>query len=171
MLRRIYCTPSLCKRKKQIEKQVLYLDKSLLKENESIMSLGSGRIGTYGEIDYLYTETVRNIDDSFLRIKEYLKNNYARPDLSLQMVSDELDINKRMVSRYISDCCGLMFKGYLNEIRIQMAQDKLRITNMRIQEVAYACGYTNVEHFTRIFTEKTGYSPSHYAMLISRNLE
>lgn len=33
---------------------------------------------------------------------------------------------------------------------------------MRVQEVAYATGYMNVEHFSRTFNEKVGCSPSHY---------
>lgn len=153
------------KDKNRIEKQILIINGRLINENGDVNAYGTGKYGLYRDIESLYIEAARNIDDGFLRVKEYLIQNYSRQELSLQIVADELNMNKRMVGKYISDYCGLMFKAYLNEIRIRAAREKLRKTNMRIQEVAYACGYMNVEHFTRIFTEKTSCSPSQYAVL------
>lgn len=153
------------KDKNQMDKQALTINERLIKENGDIIAYGTSTYGLYRDIESLYIEAVRNIDDGFLRIKEYLMQNYSMQELSLQIVAEELNMNKRMVSKYISDYCGLMFKAYLNEIRIRAAREKLHKTNMRIQEVAYACGYMNVEHFTRIFTEKTGCSPSQYATI------
>lgn len=153
------------KDKNQIDKQILSINENLLNENGDIIGTGESTAGIYRDIESLYFEAVKNIDDGFLRIKEYLKQNYFRQELSLQVVANELNMNKRMVSRYIADYSGLMFKAYLNEIRIRNAQEKLQTTNMRIQEIAYTCGYVNVEHFTRIFTEKTGRSPSQYAVV------
>ena len=81
----------------------------------------------------------------------------------MQIVADELNLSRRVLSKYLSDHTGMMFKAYLNEIRIEAAKEMLRKTNMRVQEIAYAAGYVNVEHFTRTFAEKTGCSPSRYA--------
>lgn len=136
---------------------------SIIESTGGIIASGASCWGFYRDIEELYLESVRNIDDGFFRIKEYLMHNYSNQELSLQMVADALNMNRRSVSKYVSDYTGLMFKAYLNDIRIQTAKEKLSKTNMRIQEVAYASGYTNVEHFTRIFTEKTGCSPSQYA--------
>lgn len=124
---------------------------------------GISSMGPYQKIEQLCREAGRNMDDGFIKIKNYLLQHYSDPDLSLQMVSEELNMGKREVGRRILEYSGLMFKPYLNQIRIQAAKEKLERTNMRIQEVAYACGYMNVEHFTRTFTEKVGCSPSKYS--------
>lgn len=131
---------------------------------KTVVSGGGGisGCGSYLEIENLYIEAVRNLDDGFWKLKEYFAKNYARPELSLQIVADELNMSKRMVSKYLMDCGGMMFKSYLNKVRIEAAKEMLRTTNMRVQEVAYASGYMNVEHFTRTFTEKVGCSPSKY---------
>ena len=149
--------------KKAAEKLMPSIYESVIKQALGIIASGKSCWGFYRDIEELYLESVRNIDDGFFRIKEYLMENYSNQELSLQMVADALNMNRRSVSKYVSDYSGLMFKAYLNEIRIQTAKEKLSKTNMRIQEVAYASGYTNVEHFTRIFTEKAGCSPSQYA--------
>ena len=78
-------------------------------------------------------------------------------------MADELNLSRRALSKYLSDHTGMMFKAYLNEIRIEAAKEMLQKTNMRVQEIAYAAGYVSVEHFTRTFAEKTGCSPSRYA--------
>lgn len=124
---------------------------------------GNSSCGTYTEIEELYMEAVRNADDGFGRIQKYFKENYSRSELSIQIVMDELNISRRDLSKCISEHTGMLFKSYLNEIRIEAAKEMLLKTNMRVQEIAYAAGYVNVEHFTRTFAEKTGCSPSRYA--------
>lgn len=127
-----------------------------------IIVLGKSRVGPWIEIEKLYMEAVRNSDDGFYIVREYLMKNYSNPELTLQMVADAIQMNKRMVSKYVQDHTGSMFKNYLNTIRIEKAKEKLKKTNMRIQEIAYDCGYMNVEHFNRIFKEKVGCAPSNY---------
>lgn len=147
-----------------LEKAKTSVNERLLKNDFEITTSGSSGCGAYTEIESLYLEAVRNADDGFGEIREYFQKNYARPELSLQVVADELNLSRRVLSKYLSDHTGMMFKAYLNEIRIEAAKEMLRKTNMRVQEIAYAAGYVNVEHFTRTFVEKTGCSPSRYAI-------
>ena len=146
-----------------LEKAKTSVNDTLLKSAPGIATSGSSACGAYTEIESLYLEAVRNADDGFQRIRQYFQKNYARPELSLQLVADELNLSRRALSKYLSDHTGMMFKAYLNEIRIEAAKEMLQKTNMRVQEIAYAAGYVSVEHFTRTFAEKTGCSPSRYA--------
>ena len=52
--------------------------------------------------------------------------------------------------------------------RIEYAKLLLDSTEYRIAEVAAACNYKSVEHFSRIFKQKTGISPHHYRKRIDR---
>lgn len=150
------------KEKKIIEEQMALVNELALREQSGIEAAGNSEWGSYLEIEKLYINGVRNIDDVFWKIKEYFQKNYARPELSLQIVADEMNMSKRVLSKNLLESSGQTFKTYLNTVRIEAAKEKLRKTNMRVQEVAYATGYMNVEHFSRTFNEKVGCSPSHY---------
>lgn len=146
----------------KIEKDSRLVNQVMLRQEGGILESGISDCGRYKDMEALYYEGMRNRDGGFVKIREYLMKNYSRPELSLKIAADELNMSQRTVSRYISESGGAMFKAYLNTIRIEAAKEMLKTTSMRIQEVAYAAGYMNVEHFTRIFKEKVGCSPSRY---------
>ena len=54
---------------------------------------------------------------------------------------------------------------YLLNLRMQEARQLLRITSLRIYEVADACGYPNVIYFSRVFAKSNGMTPQAYRKL------
>lgn len=56
----------------------------------------------------------------------------------------------------------LSFLEYLNRLRIEKAAELLSDPNVRITEVAAACGFESLSHFDRTFKRYAGQSPSQY---------
>lgn len=97
------------------------------------------------------------------RIKYYMNNHYYEPTISLQSVSDEFEMNPCYLSRLFSEKEKVNFSDYLAGLRISKAIEMIKTTNMKIYEICDKVGYSNTEHFSRIFKKITGKSPKQYA--------
>lgn len=69
-------------------------------------------------------------------------------------------------SRYISvfkEKTGLAPSEYIINLRMNVACDLLRNTDMSVKEIAYSVGYSDAHFFGKLFKKKTGVTPQKYA--------
>jgi AraC-like DNA-binding protein len=93
-------------------------------------------------------------------IQDQLDTNMS---LSLQQVSDELEINPTYLSREFSKYFdNLSFGGYIRKLRIEKAISLMGATDYSLTEIAYLTGFSDQSHFNRIFKKQTGQTPSLY---------
>ena len=52
--------------------------------------------------------------------------------------------------------------AYMKSRKLERAKEQLEITDKRIMEIAFDCGFTDVSHFSKCFVEKYGQNPSKY---------
>ena len=57
---------------------------------------------------------------------------------------------------------GITFVSYVNRLRIARAIKFLRDGRLPISDIAYACGFSNQFHFTRMFKKVMNTCPRHY---------
>lgn len=93
--------------------------------------------------------------------QEYISKNYNK-DITLDNVSSKFFTNKYSFSRNFKEFSGMGFKEYLVQCRLNEAKKFLNNTNMSINDICFAVGYINVNHFIRIFREAEGLSPLQY---------
>jgi AraC-like DNA-binding protein len=55
---------------------------------------------------------------------------------------------------------------YRQQRRLDEAQALLRRTNLSIMEIGHAVGLSDASHFTRMFREQTGLTPSRYRISV-----
>jgi len=90
--------------------------------------------------------------------------------LSLQQVSDELEINSAYLSREFSKYFdNLSFGDYTRKLRIDKAKILMDTTHYTLTEIAYLTGFSDQSHFTRIFKKQTGQTPALYKKAISKS--
>ncbi|MDB5124295.1 MAG: AraC family transcriptional regulator [Mucilaginibacter sp.] len=93
-------------------------------------------------------------------IQDQLDTNMA---LSLQQVSEELEINPAYLSREFSKYFdNLSFGDYIRKLRIEKAISLMADTDYSLTEIAYLTGFSDQSHFNRIFKKQTGHNPSVY---------
>ncbi|MCS7463406.1 helix-turn-helix domain-containing protein [Paenibacillus doosanensis] len=97
-----------------------------------------------------------------LRVKQYINEQYANPDLSLTHLSEEFDLNPKYVSQMFKEEFGVNFLDYLADVRIMQAKKLLMETSESVQEVGEKSGYPNVRSFMRVFKKLTGLTPGEY---------
>lgn len=84
-------------------------------------------------------------------------------NLSLTQISKSLDVNPSYLSREFSKYFNnLSFGEYSRKLRIEKAMELIGLGKYSLTEIAYLTGFSDQSHFTRIFKQLTGKSPSAY---------
>ncbi len=102
-------------------------------------------------------------DGSLLKsILNYCNNHYTE-DLSLEILSRELNTGKYHISHIFSEKLKISFPDYVNGLRINDAIRQLTTDPDRtITAIAYDCGFNSTRTFNRAFAKYTGMAPRDY---------
>ena len=99
-------------------------------------------------------------DGRIAQIMKYIRENYKT--VTLDSLAGEFYLSKPYLSKYIKEKSGHTFGENVKQIRLAKAGALLRNGNMKVERVAEAAGYQNVEHFNRLFKKKYGCTPVQY---------
>lgn len=95
------------------------------------------------------------------RTVEYIRIHY-KEGITLEETAEALKITPEYLSMLFKREMGMNFSVFLKEFRISHAKRLLKGTDMKVYEVAEACGYNNSNYFTKVFKDVTGMSPADY---------
>lgn len=96
------------------------------------------------------------------RAINYIKQNYANPKLSLQMITDYLSVSTSYFSSAFKTRTNQTFIEYLTGVRMEKAKHMLRHTALKSYEVAENAGYSDPHYFSVAFKRFTGKTPKEY---------
>ncbi|MBM6896224.1 response regulator [Pseudoflavonifractor capillosus] len=94
------------------------------------------------------------------RALEALDQHYMDVNLSLVSLSTMLDVSPNHLSSCIKKYAGETFINILIRKRMEAARDMLTNSNLKIQDVAQRCGYTDQHYFSYCFKKYCGESPN-----------
>ncbi len=95
------------------------------------------------------------------KLKKLLDTRYAEY-LTLDLLQEELNINKYRLCRDFSATYHISPLKYLNSVRINTARQMLLDTDHSVVEIGNAVGIPNTTHFIRLFKKETGDTPLKY---------
>lgn len=105
-------------------------------------------------------ELLSNKDERINAIINYIQENFLT--VTLEDLSHKFYLSKPYLSKYIKEKSGKTFGENLKQVRLKKASTLLKNGNMKVERVAEASGYQNVEHFNRLFKKKYGMTPVQY---------
>lgn len=112
-----------------------------------------------------YLELQKNITsmdgDVASRVISYICDNFKK-ELSLDIISHELGVNKFYISRIFTNKIGVSFNDYINNLRVDFSKKLLQNSNLPILEVSNECGFETQRTFNRIFKKLAGTTPMEY---------
>ncbi|HSY61263.1 MAG TPA: AraC family transcriptional regulator, partial [Cytophaga sp.] len=110
-------------------------------------------------IPYIATTTEEKTIDEWEQVRTYISANYMN-DMDMEGMEKELGIAKHKIALLIKDNTTLIFKQYLNQIKVAEAKRLLLETSLPIGEIADQVGFGHLSNFNRVFKQYTGESPS-----------
>ncbi len=119
----------------------------------------------YEFIDYIsaklrrFSSSVPNEENHIEKIIHYIQahidDNLKRSDIAAAVY-----LTPDYVTKIFKEELGISLKDYILHEKINIARDRLRTTNMTVEEVASKCGFTNFSHFSQVYKKITGVSPT-----------
>ena len=102
-------------------------------------------------------------DDRLVAMLNYIQTNYQ--EVTLEDMAAQFHLSEPYISKYIKDKSGKTFGEHVARIRMKRAKTLLKNGNMTVENISYAVGYQNVEHFNRTFKKTFEMTPLQYRNL------
>ncbi len=103
-----------------------------------------------------------NADARHVRRVQWLIQTQYRRFHSLADIADELDINPA----YLARCCKRILNKSVGDLiveqRVRTAQDLMRTGEYNLKEIAFLCGFSSLNYFSRRFKQVTGTTASEW---------
>jgi len=97
-----------------------------------------------------------------LRKIEELVKEKMEEDLSLEEMARAVGLSAAHFSQVFRNTTGQTPHQCVLRYRVQRAKEMLRSAEMRVLDVAIACGFKTQQHFARVFRQMCGASPTEY---------
>lgn len=115
--------------------------------------------------DDAYTRAEQK-EESIDHIIDYVQDNYE-DGFSLDDVSERTHMNKYSLIRKFKAHTGMTPYEFHLDTRLRRALELLEDLQMKVIDVAVLCGFKNHSHFSRMFKQKLGMTPTEYRKSIS----
>jgi two-component system, response regulator YesN len=120
------------------------------------------------KIKDVYLKIINNVDKKrkfssmvLLAIK-YIEENHYLNDISINNISEKLEVTSSYLSKLLKKETGLSFIDYVTNVRIKKAMYIMEDPTVKIYDVAELIGYSNQHYFCRAFKKVVGISPTEY---------
>lgn len=111
--------------------------------------------------DYEYIEEFHNVPEWLVNaIKMYNNPNCFMHGIPYFV--SLCDRNEDHINRVIKQHLGKTLISLITEIKMRYATIQLAMTNMPIKEICHNCGYKNLAHFYKLFSEAYKMTPKQY---------
>ncbi|MCL4482956.1 MAG: helix-turn-helix domain-containing protein [Bacteroidetes bacterium] len=110
-----------------------------------------------------------NVNKGILERFEELLNSYFSSDKprniglpSVAYFADELHLSANYFGDLIKKETGKSAKEYIHDKIIDVAKNKIFVSDKTVNEIAFELGFKYPQHFSRLFKNETGYTPNEY---------
>jgi AraC-like DNA-binding protein len=110
-------------------------------------------------------------DETLLKLQQFMiaEKPYLNPSLTIQEVSDTIQIPTRELSILINHQLDQHFYDFVNSYRIEHAKEILKDhtkSKLTILEILYEVGFNSKSSFNTAFKKHTGYTPTDYRKIL-----
>lgn len=111
-----------------------------------------------------------NINKSELKIIRKVGNailNNPSKQYSLKKLSSSSGLTQAKLQEGFKFLYNRTVTEYIRHLRLELAKDMLKNTDLNISQVVYSIGFSSRSYFSKIFKEKFGITPNHFKKQIT----
>jgi len=82
--------------------------------------------------------------------------------LRMRVIAREVGVHPVHLSRSFRQHFGTTMRCYLRDLRVRSASEEIRRTGHSLSRIALAAGFADHAHFTRVFKQVNGLTPSQF---------
>lgn len=109
----------------------------------------------------VFENTALEKRDLAFEVRRYLRGNYRRP-LTIAVLCEHFMCSKSTLMNAFRRKYQKTVNQYLNDVRLEHAVHLLETTDLPVYEVAFRCGYSDQNYFSKVFGKEHGMPPSSY---------
>lgn len=96
------------------------------------------------------------------KLNDILERNLSNESLDIAFFTDKMAMSHSTFYRKVKSLTGYSANEYVRKYRLYRSRAMLAAGEMRITEVAYACGFSSLSYFRSCFKTEYGVSPSEF---------
>lgn len=130
---------------------------------------------TIFELEQLIYQLIEQVKKKITKIKKQLSpiveqaityiHTYLKDEVSLEIIAEHIHVNPSHLSRTFKKDCNQSITEYINQVKIEKAQELLTCSNLMTYEIAEQVGFHDPTYFSSTFKKFTGISPKEYKSL------
>jgi AraC-like DNA-binding protein len=101
------------------------------------------------------------------QVLDFIKQQYANPNLSLEMISEDVHLSSGHLSQIFRAHTGQSIPDAIRSIRLEHAIKLMCDTDGNLQTISAQAGFMNTPYFYKAFKKHYGVTPSDYRMKLS----
>lgn len=155
---------SICEiEKEDILQKCFFVDEDIHYLFEALSSVTDGIEKINIAIKIIKSCTYENVGEKTLidKILLYIDNNLENT-LNAKSISEYVHISASYLCHLFKEKTGFALMEYIKLRRVNKAKVLLKTTRKTVSQVSVLCGYDNFSHFSRVFHQIEGISPSEY---------
>ena len=123
----------------------------------------------FGGAAYQNEPQTAHHDEVIVEAQAWLQDRLGT-SISLKALAEDLSISPRSLNRRFRTATGLTPQSYLQSLRVSLAKDLLRGSNLAVNEVAWQVGLQDISYFGRLFRRHAGMTPLEYRQAVRGKL-
>lgn len=106
---------------------------------------------------------VSEADNGFMqRVMEYVNTSLADPEADVDGMAAAIGMSRSNLTRKMRALMGVSPADFMRQTRMARAATLLRTTDMAVKEIAYDCGFSDLNYFGKCFKATHGVTPTAY---------
>lgn len=107
----------------------------------------------------------------FDEVLHTISENYTDPALSVAELAEKAQMSEVHFRRLFRKIYRVAPQEYITALRVNHAKEQIRFSSGSMEEIARDCGFPDPGYFSRIFKQKTGFTPSEYRKQIEQRID
>lgn len=106
---------------------------------------------------------ITRFDEEFIRgVLQKVEENLENPEFKIDDLADFMKMGRTMFYRKLKSILGCTPIDLVKDMRVKRAVQLLEMSEYTVSEVAYMCGFSSPQYFSRVFKSAKGCTPTKY---------